>query len=404
MADSYYFSKDTKMFVSPGVMGNQGTQIYEIPILDGFSISQSENTTQIEVSEAGAATRRGTRTITDSFSPVEFSFSTYVRPYKTGNAHATDARGNLNSGTSGFGGVASEEHGTEEILWALMFGATQGDADGIFKAATGSAVSSALTTSLHTMSTAQSNVPQLKTGVTFTFQVDENESAANTSTFSKWTISDCVVNEATIDFDIEGIATIQWSCMGRVLVTTEDSATIAPTIFEGKNIGKFIQNKLSYMTVDGQVQGNDYNNIVLTGGSVTLSNNITFVTPEQVGLINRPVAHHTGALTLSGSFTCYLDSSDGSSMELIQHLQLFGVGGSNTSFDNMDTKNFNVTVNIGGSGGAQLVLNLNDIHLELPQTNFEDVISAEINFHGGSTGQNINAPTNFALSYNSGES
>ncbi|MEC7223030.1 MAG: tandem-95 repeat protein, partial [Verrucomicrobiota bacterium] len=44
----------------------------------------------------------------------------------------------------------------------------------------------------------------------------------------------------------------------------------------------------------------------LNGGNVTISNNITFITPEELGIVNVPIGHVTGTRSVSGSFTCYL--------------------------------------------------------------------------------------------------
>ena len=46
MADTLYFSRDTKMYVKIG------SAIWEIPVLDGFSFSQGNNSTEVTLSEA----------------------------------------------------------------------------------------------------------------------------------------------------------------------------------------------------------------------------------------------------------------------------------------------------------------------------------------------------------------
>ena len=46
--------------------------------------------------------------------------------------------------------------------------------------------------------------------------------------------------------------------------------------------------------------------VTLTGGNITVSNNISYITPEELGIVNVPIGHVTGTRAISGSFTCYL--------------------------------------------------------------------------------------------------
>lgn len=52
----------------------------ELTVMDGFSFSLGTNAEVITVSEAGDTPTRGQRSFNTSLNPVEFSFSTYVRP------------------------------------------------------------------------------------------------------------------------------------------------------------------------------------------------------------------------------------------------------------------------------------------------------------------------------------
>ena len=80
MAEQLYFSRDSKLYVG------FDSKVWEVPILDGFSFSQSTNQSEIGLSEmqgTDGLSRRGQRVFTDSLAPAEWSFSTYVRPYKS---------------------------------------------------------------------------------------------------------------------------------------------------------------------------------------------------------------------------------------------------------------------------------------------------------------------------------
>ena len=112
MADTFYFSRDTKVHLT----ATSGA-IYKIPVLDGFSFSQATNTSEITLNEMASSgvSRRARQMFTDSYAPAEWSFSTYIRPFKSGGA--------------GSGGehAAAEHHAVEEALWnALAAGAAPG--------------------------------------------------------------------------------------------------------------------------------------------------------------------------------------------------------------------------------------------------------------------------------------
>ena len=97
MAQQLYFSRDSKLYVE------FANKVWEVPVLDGFSFSQATNTSDITLAEmqgADGISRRGRRLFTDSLAPAEWSFSSYVRPYK-----------------------ATEHGAVEEVLWAVMAGA-----------------------------------------------------------------------------------------------------------------------------------------------------------------------------------------------------------------------------------------------------------------------------------------
>ena len=108
MAQQLYFSRDSQMFLEIG------SSVWKIPVLEGFSFSQATNTSEITLAEmeAGDGTsRRGRRAFNDSLAPVDFSFSTYIRPFTAAAGSAT-----------GTADTAAKVHAVEEALWALFGG------------------------------------------------------------------------------------------------------------------------------------------------------------------------------------------------------------------------------------------------------------------------------------------
>jgi len=367
MADTLYFSRDTRVFI------NKGTQVWELPVLDGFSFSQSTNSSEItlsEMSDASGNSRRGRQMFNDSFAPAEWSFSTYARPFAS-------AGGTL--GTASAAGVypasatATDQHAVEEVLWAQLVGAGTWSA-GDFVNCTSDA------TDLD-ISFANSNKTTLGE-VDIYFVMGGAKTAGAKTTYQ---ITGCVVNEAALDFDIDGITTIAWSGTGKKLTDITGTAVsaaglattgvITPTINEGiESTSNFIRNRITNLGVVnamGSPHPSSYN-LVLTGGSINISNNMTYLTPETLGVINQPLGAVTGTRTVGGSFTCYLNAEDDSSAELFDNI---------SSDLNTITNVFDLTFNVGGETAPFVQLSMEKCHLELPTHAIDDVISVEVNFH-----------------------
>ena len=267
-------------------------------------------------------------------------------------------------------------------------------------------------------------------------------------------LENAVVNEASIDFDIDGIATINWSGMSgqikdvspgevtgakadvwtaqdaaptitadkqfwidtnasdKVYISNHESSGTATNVIDGSgetsstmgwrsvidegstDTGNFIRNRLTQLTLAPETDfrtsttftdaGGNANqsyetsySVALTGGNVTISNNISYLTPEEIGKVNQPIEHVTGTRTVTGSLTCYLGSSDVATNK-VSDLFKDLVADVNTVINK-----FAITLQVGGTAtGPKVEISLPTAHLEIPSHSIEDVISVETNFHG----------------------
>ena len=343
MADTLYFSRDTKVFVKIG------SAVWEIPVLDGFSFSQATNTSEItlnEMADSAGNSRRARQMFTDSYAPAEWSFSTYVRPFVSAGSGA------------GAADDAANHHAVEEVLWALMVG------DAAYSSNTFTGFTA--DTSDLDIDFDSSNKVTLGTADIFFVM-----GGAGSGTKTTYKIEGCVVNEASIDFDIDGIATINWSGMGKII--TEDTAPTA-TVYEAvASTSNFIRNRLTTLAISSTSPTSTTYDLVLTGGNISISNNLTFLTPETLGVVNQPLGHVTGTRSVSGSFTCYLNAETDSSADLFENI----IEGTSTI-----TNAFNLAFKVGGSSGTpRLEFATANCHLEVPTHSIDDVISLETNFH-----------------------
>ena len=80
---------------------------FKIGVLDGYSFSQANESTDVTISEAGSAPNRGSKRFNDSLAPAEWSFQTYARPFK--------------HGANSFRAADTMDY-AENILWAALSG------------------------------------------------------------------------------------------------------------------------------------------------------------------------------------------------------------------------------------------------------------------------------------------
>jgi len=415
MAQQLYFSRDSKMYIE------FDGYVWEVPVLDGFSFSQATNSSEITLAEmesSAGVSRRGRRAFNDSLAPGEWSFSTYVRPFKAAGGTTYSAA------NAGRADDATQVHAVEELLWALMAGAKNysGSDFDFDDAGSGPVAVNTPATNSASFSFAASNSSTLGTANVYFVLGDANRKVMK--------LKDVTVNEASLDFDIDGIATIGWSGSSSEVVdftgsthqdnslpihtdTTADGGTMAigdvwldsndgsrlyvmtnvtngneaatPYINEGTtDTDNFIRNRLTQLTITPTSQDPDSDgtdelqasySVTLTGGNITVSNNISYITPEELGIVNVPIGHVTGTRAVSGSFTCYLTEDTGTvnaSADFFNDLR---------SITNVVTNSFALTFKIGGATGTpRLEVSMPTCHIEVPTHSIEDVISLESNF------------------------
>lgn len=360
--------------------------VWKVPVLDGFSFTQAINASEITINEAGDVSRRARLLFNDNLAPVEWSFSTYVRPFKSAG-----------TGTGNY--ATAEVHAVEEILWAMFVGADtfttgNGNEDWSSSYSTVSpATANTVTTTTNTFNFNQSNVSKMSDNFNIYFSFEE------TGNNQVYKITQAVVNSATIDFDIDGIATIQWSGFGKQVV---DQSTTVPTAnyYEAiASTSNFIRNRISTVdlswTQTGHSPNPDAYSIVLTGGSISFENNITFLVPEELGVVNVPLANVTGARSISGNLTCYLDNdvNNSKSGELFKDLLE----------DTTTVRNvFDMAINVGGTANPSFTIDLPTAHLEVPVVGVEDLLTLDVAFHGQVSSGDVDLTDEATLIYRAG--
>lgn len=325
--------------------GHTASTTREIQVLEGFSFSQNTTSETVTLNESGAAPVRGQRSFNTALDPADFSFTTYMRPAD----------------------VASVITCEESVLWNAMFGV---DAIGGSNPAWTDGATFATCVATH------SNAHQLqKFGLVIV--VDE----------TTFVIDNCVLNTATIDFGLDAIASIQWAGQGGVLrqinsptigagsLTANVSGnSIAGTFLQKNTTAPYIANKLSVVTLDkgiGAGNGTAYT-IPITGGSLTISNNVTYLTPANLATVNKPVTYFTSTRAISGSLNAYLRTGTGFSADLMKTM----LADSSTAV----SPDFYMKISVGGTTSTKVDFEMPGVVLTIPTVNAEQVVSTTINF------------------------
>lgn len=350
-----FFSRDTRVFLA------QGANIWEIPVLNGYSFAQSTNSSTVtlaEMADVSGNSRRGQRVFNDSMAPAEWSFDMYVRP-------------TLVTGTP------NKMFAAEEALWANLVAANAYTAGTTSWAAGVTRGATELDFDFDDSNKTLLGTFDLYFVLGASKVASLNYTASEATTIYK--IADCVVNEATINFEIDGIAMISWSGMGKIiteLAAYDASSAIRTGLTATDNM---IRNRLTALelTTAGTAPFVSAYDVTLTGGSITISNNISFLTPETLGVVNTPLGHITGTRSVTGNFTCYLDEKTNGSIDLIEDL---------LSATSVVTNSFGMKFYVGGRAssdvptGPGILFDMPECHLEIPTINNDDVIAVEVNF------------------------
>ena len=452
--------RNSKVFFTTNVEASTGkvaasgfttSNTFEIQVLDGFSFSQGTNNETVTIMEGGSAPVRGQRSFNTSLNPVDFSFSTYLRPKNTGSA------------------ITAEE----SVLWNAMFSAATPDTTGTAIGGTITGVTYAFNagvgtvtiagTSLTLSGIAQGDIVVIGgiatatgpgaaffnsaatvasiSGTAITLNLINPTSQASTittpasiklfksawapvaSTYSyassaasdkhqllkfgmiflvdqvAYVVDNCAIGQVSIDFGLDAIATAAWTGQGTSLrqVSTNLTFTVSGSTgtFGGSGLtgsyaakvtdAAYIANKLSTVALtlvnslkdsSGTTQGaaNDAYTIPITGGSITISNNITYLTPANLGVVNIPVAYYTGARSITGTINAYLRTGGTrDSGELLADM----LAAASATTEPMAS----LSIAIGGSASTTRVeLAMPATVLQIPTVDVQQVVSTAINF------------------------
>lgn len=328
---SINLSRNTRLWVSTVETGHNNSNTFEIPIQDGYSLGQSVATTDVNLDEAGPTPTRGSKRFNTNLDPVDWSFSTYMLPYADGAGNVLLVDMLMWQGLAVGNGAAIDFLDNTSNLYGDATKFTVGFED---------------------------NSHHVLTKLNLYFLIDNQ----------MYLVKGAQVGQAEISVDISDIAQVAWS--GQALemnpINTPAFASNAGEAYDtalpntdsyvavpsNKN---YLVNKLTIMDVNADVAPgtDDFYNIPITGASVTINNNITFLTPETLAEVDKPIGSFTGTFEVTGSIEAYLRKTGGTgtqaspygTAELLDHMLVSGT--------DAVVNAANLVFNIGGKTAGQ---------------------------------------------------
>ena len=433
----------TTLTVIPGFTA---ANTFEVQVLDGYSFGQTTNQTTIQVSEAGNTPSRGQRAFNTSLAPVDFSFSTYIRPNLVSSSAspaekilwnallgpaAVDTTGTTLTGltrTVTTGASASVATATSSLALAtgayiLINGATgavtgataNGDWNQAALVTTGNTAAGVVTLALARAPVVGAGLSASGTIKGYTGQWAQGGStavgsytsslASNVNQLQKfgmifcvdnvvYLVDNCALDQASVDFGLDAISMVAWTGKGTVLkqaVGITQAGITATNVVTGAS---YITNKLSTMTLASNIGGAQNTavasvaySIPITGGNITIANNLNYLTPTNLGVVNAPIGYYTGQRSITGNVTAYLRTGGtNDSGSLLKNLL---TGAATTS-----EPKYSIQLEMGGATGANRVeFEMGGVVLQIPAVNVADIVATTINFNAQGYTADVNGTT-----------
>ena len=428
-----YFTSNVNSAGVVQASGFDATNTQEIQVLDGFTFSQNTNADVVTISEAGVAPVRGQRSFNTSLAPVDFSLSTYIRPANATTSitaeesvlwnalfstNAISTANTLTVATTGVTAAYAFANGDGVVTltapsftlgtlaagdWVVISGLSHATDGTILNAAAQviTALSGSITLALAapkaggagiTAITAPGTVKLYKSAwapvaATYSVVSSGGSNANQLQAFGMifvvdnvtYVVDNCAMNQVMIDFGLDAIATAAWTGQGTVLRALSSPLTL--TSAAAKNTtAPFITNKLSTVSMSlvnalGSATAGTSYAIALTGGSITINNNISYVTPANLGVVNLPAVYYTGTRAITGTLNAYLKTGSGvgSTGQLLQDM----LAAASASIEPMAA----LSLVIGGTTNAtKVVLEMPAVTFSIPTVDVQQVVSTAINF------------------------
>lgn len=392
-------SRNTRLWVSTVKTGHDNSNTFELPIQDGYTLTQSVTTADVTLDEAGPSPTRGSKRFNASLEPVEWAFSTYFNPY----TNATDSEGNVFN------------FAVDMLMW---HGLASGNSTAL--------------------SLDDANWDEIAPGIngaevfgdTVSFNVGFNNNSAHVLTKlymyfeidnDVYFVDNAQVGQAEVSVDIADIAMTSWSgsavsykrmASAPTFIATGggdfDNTTPSLGYVAVPTNKVYLINKLTVLdfTSDVLVESTQkYYTVPVTAATVTINNNVTYLTPNTLAQVDTPIGSFTGSFEVTGNLDAYMRKTGGDGIsagtaygttELLEHML------SDTSRITSTTV---ATINIGGTttGTPLVAISMPTLQLSVPSISVDDVVSTSIEFKAIPTSADLKSGTELSIAMTSSQ-
>ena len=230
-----------------------------------------------------------------------------------------------------------------------------------------------------------------------------------------YAVDNCALTQVSVDYGLDQITTAQWTGQGTTLrqldtgVISNSSANIFTWMpvayftggvvtgaYQAKNTAaSYITNKLTTLRLTATkdlktsagvtaIAKNANFDLPITGGNLTINNNITYLTPTIMNMVNQPVNYYVGTRAITGNVTAYLKTGTSNDAGVLMD-GLLDVS------DNVTEPMFTYRASIGGATAPYVLVNLPAVFLQVPTLDAQQIVSTTINFtaQGSSTAASV---------------
>lgn len=374
---------------------------WRVEVLAGYALSADSAVQDITSLESGLDPDRSVQRFNTARNPVEWNFQTYLRP--TGAEQ--------NSGSTGVAQTGNTKPVADWYLWQALVSNTKpassnGGEQSVW--AYDSTTDSGKLASANTAATANTHSTRSNFAI-----AQENHMYFKLDNLV-YQVKKAIVNTGEIDASVDGIATTTWSGFGTEMVELtgaardkaiavfggvgNDGSTVTPNAsismdatsshhpYATMNVNgstytvDFIKNRLSSISISHQGSAAETANIYsfpVTGLSFSYSNDVTYLTPEELAALNTPIGQFTGSRTVTGSFTAYLRSASESSTRA-NSAQFLNKVVNDSRVSHASTSSANIQ--IGGGTAPFFHINMPAVQFNFPVHQIDDVLGISVDF------------------------
>jgi hypothetical protein len=397
MTGSLILQRDTEVFLSTkNLAGGDAfssltpANTWKLEILAGYAASQAAGTQDINAVESGLNPDRSSRRFNINVQPVEWSFSTYLRPTGVENV------GNVAGGTQ----TGNVKPVADWMLWQAVLSNTA--------PASGAAEQSAWQTGGKFDTVERAAATNVATHTSNFGSAQENHLYIKMDNIF-YQVANAAVESAEVSGAIDGIAMTNWvgrgtnlieltgatrnaavSVFGGILNTgtsvTANSNSYAATavaayhpwavanVFGTQTVASFIKNRLGTVTLTHTTEAGSATaySFPITNMTVTVKNNLSYLTPEEMSKLNQPIGQFAGAREITGSVSAFLRADTAGSSQFLRNIA------ADTRPNFAQTANANIR--IGGNSAPYVAFYMPAVQFQIPTHDIQDVVSISMDF------------------------